>query len=1639
MARLISQLTAAGALDGANDLLWIEQNGQPYKITPNALIAGGGGGGQTPWASDIDGAGFGLDNIDRLEIQAPGIPGDTATFTHDGTDFDTTFVNTTDWNISGITSIQAGTVTADFDAITGTSYGGILEANLLDKTADETVSGAYTFSDDVTLTGFTPTLRLGDAAGTNDAELILYGHQGSTTYGSRLRADSNALYWGPYTTEGSSSALTMNATIGTWTFGKGATVRYGDSTDTDYTTMKNFIDRFELNVGGSNRLAISTTVGTQYSGGGYIWLRDGGELRIQDAGDTDYAAFSHDGTDFNTAFTNTVNWALTGLTGNLQLDNDEIQFTTNNSGQKISGRTGSYIELYNGSTGDIVLNSANNNGVTVNGPLAMGGYGITNIGGSLAIGSNTVSGTSGAYYQPYNGTDGDTYIRGSTLASTLLGDIKFQTGETPTVQLEIRKADGNVYVTNDLDADNLTATTINGVALTTAGTATSYLNETGGYSVPPGNGSTASPVTIESVPAYYTYELGVNYDNGYAYLTADDRPAGELGFVLDVGGYMAIAGDCTLVDIQVPVISDSIDNSIQFVADENIYVPNVGLLGEFGFVGEGNFSNTNWVQGGDMYWGIDQSGVRKYPLYVDNSDSAVWIQSLDFKIGSGGTESVRPSSYVTFDHDATDLNIAGTSTTDINLTGITDLNLSGITGSINLGNATLAEETNTIELVAGAGYDLDLKAARGVRIYLDTNNDETSSVFEVLSNTLAYGAGSVVASINQSGDLTANTVNGVALTTGGAATNYLDETGNYSVPAGAGGGTFDGLTSKALGTGDYKTTGHFVSGVGSGGVALTINDGQGNANVTFNHENGIAEQAGNAGRIIVNTDSTTGASMSVELLSNASSGAIETLPQLIITESDVSFESNSISGVTTIGASGVITASGGTSTNWNTAFGWGDHDGLYADIGGLDTQNFKINILQLTNREDTDLSLVGQIAYDTNDSNTTTRLGSFNSTDPIGLYVHDGVDTRSIWTTDNFGSTQVANWQTAFGWGDHAGLYGDAVLADNETVTGDWNFEGAGTHWIGNGTDAIPIFKHKSGASIGGWARGSVFANAAGVSQAGIGALGAADSLTNLAAGFGTTWYTSGSNNGWAMVSGAMTVDANVTLTSGHTVTASGSTSANWNTAFGWGDHDGLYEPILTNTLTLESAAGDATLFLKADTDNGVGNEDSNPFIRMEQDGNLVYTVIGMAGNTNVDAQGNTYTGYSVTNGFVIHHNYISGGISLGVNNAEAFFIDSDNDVFINETLSVTGAVTAASYDGVNLTTAGSANNFLNEAGAYTDVSVSALANGTDGELITWSATGVATTVATGTSGHVLTSNGAGAAPTFQAAAGGGAQTPWTSDIDGGGFGLDNIDRLEIQAPGVATDTATFTHDGTDFNTSFANTTDWNITGITALKTTTLTGTGVASGLVNGLNLVSTAPSIWFSETDAVTNERGWKLYASGGQLRFRTTDNSGVSAGDVFEVNRTGTVVDDIGLFANNALEAWTQDHNASGNTSGFATNDYGGTKRDVGFATMEEVTFTVNTTVTADHWSQKALVHTSATSHNLTFNTLTTVPNGAVMWVKGRTGSVVLVDGTMTLNWYNGTATIATGNRTLAKGGWATITKTGDSSADVTGIGII
>ena len=126
---------------------------------------------------------------------------------------------------------------------------------------------------------------------------------------------------------------------------------------------------------------------------------------------------------------------------------------------------------------------------------------------------------------------------------------------------------------------------------------------------------------------------------------------------------------------------------------------------------------------------------------------------------------------------------------------------------------------------------------------------------------------------------TARTIAGVSFD--GSANISLN---NNAITNGAGyitGLSFANLSGKTSGTGDYSTDGDIVAGRGSGSIALTINDGKGNSNLTFNHQNGVPDQNGNAARIEVNTDSTSGAAIMFEVKSNVTGGTGVTLTSVL--------------------------------------------------------------------------------------------------------------------------------------------------------------------------------------------------------------------------------------------------------------------------------------------------------------------------------------------------------------------------------------------------------------------------------------------------------------------------------------------------------------------------------------------------------------------------------------------------------------------------------------------------------------------------------------------------------------------------------------------------------------------------------------
>jgi hypothetical protein len=111
-------------------------------------------------------------------------------------------------------------------------------------------------------------------------------------------------------------------------------------------------------------------------------------------------------------------------------------------------------------------------------------------------------------------------------------------------------------------------------------------------------------------------------------------------------------------------------------------------------------------------------------------------------------------------------------------------------------------------------------------------------------------------------------------------------------------------------------------------------------------------------------------------------------------------------------------------SNWDSAYGWGDHA-----LGGYLTTATATTTYQPLDADLTAIAgLLGtsgflrKTAVNSWTLDTNTYLTSFTETDPVY--------TASSWYTTTNNST---NWNTAFGWGNHAGLY---LTVNNPTYTG---------------------------------------------------------------------------------------------------------------------------------------------------------------------------------------------------------------------------------------------------------------------------------------------------------------------------------------------------------------------------------------------------------------------------------------------------------------------------------------------------------------------------------------------------------------------------------------------------------------------------
>ena len=214
-------------------------------------------------------------------------------------------------------------------ALTATSHGGIIEANLLDKTATETISGAWNWS--------TANLNL-------DNNIYITGDDSVATPRTILGvANTNIFYVG-----NNNLATTL----------RGSTVTVDNATTINADTTLN---------GATVNLAPTGNVNV--TAGGNFQILSGAGFRIYDSGNTDYMDLSHDGTDFTTTFVNTTDWNITGLAGNNIIFQNNLRLNWRNSsalddGTELYRATGNALRLHYAANA-LVLQAINDNSISI--------------------------------------------------------------------------------------------------------------------------------------------------------------------------------------------------------------------------------------------------------------------------------------------------------------------------------------------------------------------------------------------------------------------------------------------------------------------------------------------------------------------------------------------------------------------------------------------------------------------------------------------------------------------------------------------------------------------------------------------------------------------------------------------------------------------------------------------------------------------------------------------------------------------------------------------------------------------------------------------------------------------------------------------------------------------------------------------------------------------------------------------------------------------------------------------------------------------------------------------------------------------------------------------------------------------------
>lgn len=242
---------------------------------------------------------------------------DTATFSHDGTSFNTSFTNTTSWLVSGLSSelrVQAGLTVEQ-----GNNF----------SIFDATNADSITMSHDGTNLNIS-------GSGTNAIynTVSTYFRDGPVT---RFYDSGNTDY-AQFTHDGTNFNVAATNTAGYLFSGMtyvgaaaGADIRVLNATNTDYLQIEH---------DGTNAIFSAINTNAIDFDGVNTRIRGGAFFTVWDSGNTDSGSFFHDGVDFNTQLSNTTDWNITGITA-LNIAGDPVTVSdTSSFSASVTGGTG---------------------------------------------------------------------------------------------------------------------------------------------------------------------------------------------------------------------------------------------------------------------------------------------------------------------------------------------------------------------------------------------------------------------------------------------------------------------------------------------------------------------------------------------------------------------------------------------------------------------------------------------------------------------------------------------------------------------------------------------------------------------------------------------------------------------------------------------------------------------------------------------------------------------------------------------------------------------------------------------------------------------------------------------------------------------------------------------------------------------------------------------------------------------------------------------------------------------------------------------------------------------------------------------------------------------------------------------------